>query len=59
MPAVGVEAKLEPAASLKKDFAGEVIRLFRLATPLVEALNTPLLAGIQQKRRPLFGFQSC
>jgi hypothetical protein len=25
---------------------------------LVEALNTPLLAGIQEKRRPLFGFQT-
>jgi uncharacterized protein (DUF2461 family) len=52
----GVEAKLEPAASLKKDFAGQVIRRFRLATPLVEALNTPLLASMQKKRRPLFGF---
>ncbi len=52
----GVEAKLEPAASLKKDFAGQIIRRFRLATPLVEALNTPLLASMQKKRRPLFGF---
>ena len=53
----GLEAKLAPSAALKENFAGEVIRLLRLATPLVEALNTPLLAGIQQKRRPLFGFQ--
>ena len=53
----GVEAKLAPSAALEKNFAGEVIRHLRLATPLVEALNTPLLAGIQQKRRPLFGFQ--
>src|ERR1700728_3964297 len=53
----GVEAKLAPSAALKENFAGEVILLLRLATPLVEALNTPLLAGIQQKRRPLFGFQ--
>ena len=52
----GVEAKLEPAASLKKDFAGQIIRRFRLATPLVDALNTPLLASMQKKRRPLFGF---
>ena len=27
-----------------------------LATPLVEALNTPLLTSMQKKRRPLFGF---
>jgi uncharacterized protein (TIGR02453 family) len=51
----GVAAELEPAAALKKDFAQEVIRRFRLATPLVEALNTPLLAGMEKKRRPLFG----
>jgi uncharacterized protein (TIGR02453 family) len=52
----GVEAKLEAAASLKKDFAGQVIRRFRLAAPLVDALNTPLVASMQKKRRPLFGF---
>jgi uncharacterized protein (TIGR02453 family) len=51
----GVEAKLAPTASLKDDFASEVIRHFRLAAPLVNVLNTPLLAGIEKKRRPLFG----
>jgi uncharacterized protein (TIGR02453 family) len=51
----GVEATLAPTASLQKDFATEVIRRFRLAAPLVEALNTPLVAGIEKKRRPLFG----
>jgi uncharacterized protein (TIGR02453 family) len=53
----GVEAKMPAAEALKKDFAKEVIRCFRLASPLVEALNTPLLISIQKKRRPLFGFQ--
>lgn len=54
----GVEAKLAASASLEKDFAEEVIRRFRLATPLVSALNTPLLMSMEKKRRPLFGFQT-
>lgn len=51
----GVESTLAPQAALQNDFATQVIRRFRLATPLVNALNTPLLAGIEKKRRPLFG----
>ena len=51
----GVEATLPPKAALQKDFAAEVIRHFRLAAPLVNALNTPLLARLKKKRRPLFG----
>ncbi len=51
----GVEATLEAKVSLQKDFASEVIRCFRLAAPLVDALNTPLCAGLEKKRRPLFG----
>jgi uncharacterized protein (TIGR02453 family) len=53
----GVEAKLAAPAALQKDFANQVIRHFRLATPLVHALNTPLLTHLQKRRRPLFGFQ--
>ncbi len=51
----GLAAALEPSAAVKKDFAQEVIRRFRLATPLVEALNTPLLTTLEKKRRPIFG----
>ena len=51
----GVEATLAPTKSLQSNFASEVIRCFQLAAPLVEALNTPLLAGLEKKRRPLFG----
>jgi uncharacterized protein (TIGR02453 family) len=54
----GVEGRLEASTALKKDFAREIIRCFRLASPLVDALNTPLLASIEKKRRPLFGFQT-
>ncbi len=52
----GVEAKLEAATALSKDFAKEVIQRFRLAAPLIDALNTPLVAEVHKKRRPLFGF---
>ena len=34
---------MAPAEVLKKDFAKEVIRCFRLESPLVDALNTPLV----------------
>jgi uncharacterized protein (TIGR02453 family) len=53
----GVEAKMAPAEALKKDFARQVIGYFRLASPLVDALNTPLVISVEKKRRPLFGFQ--
>ncbi len=52
----GLGTNLPPETALQQDFAREVIRRFRLAAPLVDALNTPLLAQLQKKRRPLFGF---
>ena len=51
----GVEATLESKAALQKGFAGEVVRRFRLASPLIDALNTPLRAQAEKTRRPLFG----
>jgi uncharacterized protein (TIGR02453 family) len=51
----GVETRLPSAAALKKNFADEVIQRFRLAAPLIDALNTPLLTHLKRKRRPLFG----
>ena len=53
----GVEAKLPSSASLQTGFADDIIRCFRLASPLVEALNTPLLLSVEKKRRPLFGLE--
>jgi uncharacterized protein (TIGR02453 family) len=53
----GVEGKLPSSASLQSGFATEIIRRFRLAAPLVDALNTPLLLSVQKKRRPLFVLQ--
>lgn len=51
----GVEAKMAPTVALGKDFPAIVIRHFRLATPLVNALNQPLLAHRHHRRRPNFG----
>jgi uncharacterized protein (TIGR02453 family) len=51
----GVEARLPSSVALKKNFAEEVIRRFRVAAPLIDALNTPLLTHLKRKRRPLFG----
>lgn len=51
----GVEAKMAAAVALEKDFSAAVIRHFRLATPLVNALNEPLLAHRHSRKRPIFG----
>jgi len=51
----GVEGKLPSTAALKKNFSAEVVKRFRLAAPLIDALNTPLVTALQRKRRPLFG----
>jgi hypothetical protein len=32
-----------------------VVSRFRLAAPLIERLNRPLLGQLERKRRPLFG----
>jgi len=53
----GLEARLASSVALERNFAEQVIQYFRLATPLVHALNTPLVTSMEKKRRPLFGFQ--
>jgi uncharacterized protein (TIGR02453 family) len=50
----GVAGTVAPEAALKPDFAGKVIERFRLAAPLVNSLNKPLLARAEKRRRPLF-----
>jgi uncharacterized protein (TIGR02453 family) len=52
----GLAATLPAAAALKKDFAATIIRHFRIAAPVVDALNTPIAAAQQPKRKVLFGF---
>lgn len=54
-----VDAELPVEAALQPDFAAEITRYFRLAAPLVTALNTPLVASLedrsQARKAVLFG----
>ncbi len=51
----GLAAELPAKAALKKDFAAVVIRYFKIAAPVVDALNTPIAAALKPKRKVLFG----
>jgi uncharacterized protein (TIGR02453 family) len=51
----GLSATLAPEAALKKDFAATLIRYFKIAAPVVDALNTPIAAAQTPKKRVLFG----
>jgi uncharacterized protein (TIGR02453 family) len=45
----GIDAKLPVEAALRPNFAAEITRHFRLAAPLVAALNTPIAASLRQR----------
>jgi uncharacterized protein (TIGR02453 family) len=51
----GLAATLPAATALKPDFAGTVIRYFKIAAPVVEALNTPIAAAQAPRKKVLFG----
>ncbi len=53
----GLSTALPAAAALKKDFANTLIRHFRLAAPVVDALNTPIAATIAPRKTVLFGLK--
>lgn len=53
----GLSATLPSAAALEPGFAATLIRHFRLAAPLVDALNAPLVAGEAPRKRVLFGLK--
>jgi uncharacterized protein (TIGR02453 family) len=53
----GLSASLPASDALKKDIAEVVIRYFRAAAPLVDALNTPLAAALLPKKKVLFGLR--
>jgi len=53
----GLAAELPAKAALKKDFADVVIRYFKIAAPIVDALNTPIAAAHAPKRKVLFGLR--
>src|SRR5436309_3575741 len=47
----GLSATLPPEAALKPDMAAVIIRHFRLAAPIVDALNTPIAAAAAPKKK--------
>ena len=53
----GIAATLPAATALKKDFAATLIKYFRIAAPVVDALNTPIAAAQAPKKRVLFGLK--
>ncbi len=53
----GLSTALPATAALKKDFAATLIRHFRLAAPVVDALNTPIAATIAPRKTVLFGLR--
>ena len=53
----GLAATLPAEAALRKDLADVLIRYFKVAAPVVDALNTPLAAALLPKKRVLFGLR--
>ncbi len=53
----GLATTLPAEAALKPDLAAQVIRHFRIAAPVVDALNTPLAAAAAPKKKVLFGLR--
>src|SRR5271157_4793167 len=51
----GLATTLPADAALDPGFAAVVIRHFRLAAPVVDALNTPIAATLAPKKKVLFG----
>jgi uncharacterized protein (TIGR02453 family) len=53
----GLSAELPAKAALEKNLAEVVIRYFKVAAPVVDALNTPIAAALVPKKRVLFGLK--
>jgi uncharacterized protein (DUF2461 family) len=51
----GLSTTLPASAALDPGFATVLIRHFRLATPVVDALNTPIAAALAPRKKVLFG----
>jgi uncharacterized protein (DUF2461 family) len=51
----GLAATLPAETALKPDLAAIVIRHFKIAAPVVDALNTPIAAAQAPKKKVLFG----
>jgi uncharacterized protein (TIGR02453 family) len=53
----GLSTSLPSATALETGFAANLVRQFRLAAPVVEALNTPILAALAPRKKVLFGLK--
>jgi len=53
----GLAATLPASEALKINFASTLIRYFKIAAPVVDALNTPIAAAQAPKRKVLFGLR--
>jgi uncharacterized protein (TIGR02453 family) len=53
----GLSTTLTAAAALEPEFAKVLIRHFRLATPVVDALNAPITAALAPRKKVLFGLK--
>jgi uncharacterized protein (TIGR02453 family) len=53
----GLSATLSTEEALKPKFATTLIRYFKIAAPVVDALNTPIAAAQAPKRKVLFGLR--
>jgi uncharacterized protein (TIGR02453 family) len=51
----GLSVTLPANTALQPDFAATIIRHFKLAAPVVDALNTPIAAALAPKKKVLFG----
>ena len=51
----GLSTTLPATAALDAGFAAVLTRHFRLAAPVVEALNTPIAAALAPRKKVLFG----
>jgi uncharacterized protein (TIGR02453 family) len=51
----GLSTSLPASAALKADFAAVLARHFRLAAPVAEALNTPIIASLTPRKNVFFG----
>ena len=51
----GLSTHLPAETALRPDLVEQIVSRFRLAAPLIDLLNTPLVASLERKRRPLFG----
>jgi uncharacterized protein (TIGR02453 family) len=53
----GLSTSLPASAALEPDFAKVLTRHFKLAAPVVDALNTPLEAALDSRKMVLFGLR--